>query len=297
MLGWRLWRQISRYTAHILENPIHRRIVGQAAPPLPFMLECAMLFLVPVIMLPAIVFTSAVYGVRWATLISQSIAREQVTVAREQVTGRFDLLALTPNGSFGSAWVMACGAVQRTGMLYVLETPFSWLLRGFLMLIVFTSVAIFSLDVTFNNQTDAIIISLYTFAILMCALLIDHVHSVGLSVMIGLLAPTYTTRTADAGLRTADAGLLALTVYSMLQLTTYAVVGLFGFAVLPDLLVALLVSPMIRTLLLPIVRVVLLFTVRELVVIYLWTLVQQQYHAEKQDVNAVDLPATTVRIG
>lgn len=283
MLGWRLWRQISRYTAHILENPIHRRIVGQAAPPLPFMLECAMLFLVPVIMLPAIVFTSAVYGVRWATLISQSIAREQVT-------GRFDVLALTPNGSFGSAWVMACGAIQRTGMLYVLETPFSWLLRGFLMLIVFTSVAIFSLDVTFNNQTDAIIISIYTFAILMCALLIDHVHSVGLSVMIGLLAPTYTTRTADAGL-------LALTVYTMLQLTTYAVVGLFGFAVLPDLLVALLVSPMIRTLLLPIVRVVLLFTVRELVVIYLWTLVQQQYHAEKQDVNAVDLPATTVRIG
>ena len=283
MLGWRLWRQISRYTVHILENPIHRRIVGQAAPPLPFMLECAMLFLVPVIMLPAIVFTSAVYGVRWATLISQSIAREQVT-------GRFDLLALTPNGSFGSAWVMACGAIQRTGMLYVLETPFSWLLRGFLMLIVFTSVAIFSLDVTFNNQTDAIIISIYMFAILMCALLIDHVHSVGLSVMIGLLAPTYTTRTADAGL-------LALTVYTMLQLTTYAVVGLFGFAVLPDLLVALLVSPMIRTLLLPIVRVVLLFTVRELVVIYLWTLVQQQYHAEKQDVNAVDLPATTVRIG
>jgi len=283
MLGWRLWRQISRYTAHILENPIHRRIIGRAAPPLPFMLECAMLFLVPVIMLPAIVFTSAVYGVRWATLISQSIAREQVT-------GRFDLLALTPNGSFGSAWVMACGAIQRTGMLYVLETPFSWLLRGFLMLIVFTSVAIFSLDITFNNQTDVIIISIYTFAILMCALLIDHIHSVGLSVMIGLLAPTYTTRTADAGL-------LALTVYTMLQLTTYAVVGLFGFAVLPDLLTTLLLSPIMMALLLPIVRVVLLFTVRELVVTYLWTLVQQQYHAEKQDVNAVDLPATTVRIG
>ena len=283
MLGWKLWRQISRYTTHILENPIHRRIIGQAAPPMPFMLECAMLLLVPVIMLPAIVFTSAVYGVRWATLISQSIAREQVT-------GRFDLLALTPNGSFGTAWVMACGAIQRTGMLYVLETPFSWLLRGFLMLIVFTSVAIFSLDITLNNQTDAIILSIYTFVILMCALLIDHIHSVGLSVMIGLLAPTYTTRTADAGL-------LAITVYTLLQLTTYALVGLFGFSVLPDLLKALHLPALMMALLLPIVRVLLLFTIRELFITYLWTLVQQQYHAEKQDVHAVDLPTTILRIG
>lgn len=283
MLGWRLWRQVSRYSAHVLENPAYRRIVGQAGPPMPFMLECAMLLLVPIIMLPAIVFTTAVYGIRWTTLISQSIARERAA-------GRFDLLALTPSGAFGTAWVMACGAIQRTGMLYVLETPFSWLLRGFLLLIAFSSIAIFSLDSPVFDQTEAILIGIYTFALLIIALLIDHAHSVGLSVLIGLLAPTYTTRPADSGL-------LALTVYTMLQMTTYAIVGLVGFILLPDVFAALRASPLLIAALLPVLRIAVLYCIREVLMLYLWTLVQQQYNAEKQDVGAVDLPTTTLRIG
>ncbi len=276
MLGWRLWRQVSRYSALVLENPAHRRIIGQAAPSMPFALECAMLLLMPLIMLPAVVFTTAVYGIRWTTLISQSIARERAQ-------GRFDLLALTPRGEFGTAWLMACGAIQRTGMLYVLETPFSWLLRGFLILVAFSSIALFSLDSPVFDQTEVILIGIYTFAWLILALLVDHAHSVGLSVLIGLLAPTYATRTADAGL-------LALTVYSMLQMTTYAIVGLAGFILLPDVFAAIRANPLLIAALLPILRLAVLYCIREILILYLWTLVRQQYHAEKQDVGAVDLP-------
>jgi hypothetical protein len=278
MLGWKLWRQISRGAQHPPENPAHRRLIGTAPPPMPFALECAMLLMVPVIMLPALVFTTAVYGLRWVALISQ-------TIAREQTSGRFDLLALTPGGGFGTAWMLACGAIQRTGMLYVLETPFAWLLRGFLMLIVFTATTLFA--VTGPLASPPILLGLiFTYVLLIVALVIDHAHSVGLAVLVGLLAPAYTTRTADAGL-------LALTTYTMLQLTTYAITGLVGFALLPDIFTALNVSPPVMLILLPLLRVAILLAIREVLITYLWTLVQQQYQAEPQDVGAVDLPVTT----
>jgi hypothetical protein len=279
MLGLRLWRQISRQAEHILENPAHRRIIGRVAPPLPFALECAMLLLVPLIMLPALLFTTAVYGMRWTMLISQSIARERTS-------GRFDLLALIPNGAFGSAWILACGAIQRTGMLTVLETPFAWLLRAFLMLVAFTTFEGFAVNNPLASQPDAILSAIFTFILLILALLVDHAHSVGLATLIGLLAPTYTTRTADAGL-------LALTVYTALQLTTYAITGIIGFALLPDIFAALNAPLPLTVLLLPILRVTILYSLREVIILYLWTLVQQQYNAAKQDVHAVDLPATT----
>jgi len=45
--------------------------------------------------------------------------------------------------------------------------------------------------------------------------------------------------------------------------------------------------------LLPLLRVAILLAIREVLITYLWTLVQQQYQAEPQDVGAVDLPVTT----
>jgi hypothetical protein len=76
-------------------------------------------------------------------------------------------------------------------------------------------------------------------------------------------------------------------------LTTYAITGLVGFALLPDIFTALNVSPPVMLILLPLLRVAILLAIREVLITYLWTLVQQQYQAEPQDVGAVDLPVTT----
>jgi hypothetical protein len=279
MLGWKLWRQISQQAERPPENPAHRRMIGSAAPSMPFALECAMLLLVPIIMLPAIIFTSAVYGIRWSALISQSLAREKTA-------GRFDLLALTPGGAFGTAWLMTCGAIQRTGMLYVLETPLAWMIRGLMSLAIFWVLGLTGLFTYSGMEEGEVLVALlFGFVVLLAALWVDHLHSVGLAALIGLLAPTYTTRTADAGL-------LAVTIYTMLQLTTYAITGLAGFALLPDILGALNVPGIVTALLLPVIRLAILFVLRELLIIYLWTLVQQQYNANAADVDAVNLPVT-----
>jgi hypothetical protein len=209
-------------------------------------------------LLPAILFTSAFYSLRWAVTIGSLIAKEREV-------GMFDLISLSPEGGLGASWAICTASIHRNQSLQQIQSPMSWLVRLGFTLLILASLGNFVeplVPLGSSAAMDIIIPLLYLFT-LAGALYVDHMQSVAMGSLIGMLMPTYTRSRIDAGVG-------AFIVFLLLQVTTYMLTLLIGFSFLPSIFRGLGLTPTLATILLPILRLIIFGAIREGIIAGLW---------------------------
>lgn len=221
-------------------------------------LACAVILVAPFLLLPGLLFMSAIYALRWAVQIASIIAREREA-------GTYDLVALSPSGPLGCNRAISAACLHRHESLEQIQSPGAWIMRLAFNLILVVSVASFTepiLKEQYGEQLNAFIALLYL-GTMTLAIVIDHVQSVVAGSLIGMLTPHYVQGRMDAGF-------LAFAGFVGVQLVTYVVTLLAGFRMLPDVLLAFGAAPLFVTLALPIARLALFYLVREFLIQVLW---------------------------
>jgi hypothetical protein len=240
MITWKLWRGLKSPPIH---HPLFRRIIAAPLKPPPWYLGCLVIMVAPFLLLPAILFTSAFYSIRWAVTISN-------TLAREREAGMFELVALSPDGSLGASWAICTAAIHRNQSLQQIQSPMSWIVRLGFTLLILSSLGNF-VEPLVPPSADAgmltVIPLVYLFT-LAGALYVDHMQSVAMGSLVGMLIPTYTRSGVDAGVG-------ALIVFLML---------------IPNLLENLNFSPTLIAVILPTSRLLIFGVIREVMISILW---------------------------
>lgn len=261
MLTWKLWRGL-KSPPH--RHPLFRRVMLAPLRQTPWYIGCAVILVAPILLLPAILFTSAFYSMRWAINIGG-------TIARERESGMFDLIALAPDGGIGASWAICTASIHRNQSLQQIQSPMSWIVRLGFTLLVLASLGNFVQPLVPDEADGAlltIIPLLYLFT-LAGALYVDHMQSVAMGGLVGMLIPTYTRSRIDAGFG-------ALIVFLFFQVITYVVTLLVGFSLVPNLMMRAGVTPTAAAIALPIIRLVIFFAIREAMISGLWRILVER---------------------
>ena len=268
MLTWKLWRGLRQPP---FKHPLYQEVIGRPAAPMAASLGCVVVLIAPFVLLPALLFLSTAYGLRWAMQIAS-------TIARDHETRRYELVALSPEGAFGVSRAIMSAYVQRNESLAQIQTVGAWVLRLAFMLTIMlalTSLSTPILTTDYAPNVNEIITVLYLVTMAV-AIYIDHVHSVLVGLLVGMWIPVVVPRRLDASMG-------ALLVYLLLQVTAYLVVVLGCFTLLPALLGS--IPRPYNTVLLALLRVVVLFAVREILIRWLWATVVRQTNATPSELE------------
>jgi len=269
-MTWKLWRWVQ---TPVVRHPLYQRIVTMPQVIMPWYVGCAFIVLSPIILLPGMVFLSGVYGIRWAVQIAGSIAYE-----REN--GMYELLVLTPAGRIGINRAIMSANLFRNESFEQLQSLGAWVIRGFftltLMMIATSTMGIIN-PVDGESALAQVVVPLYLVT-MGAAIYIDHVQSIVLAVVVGMLVPTFTTRRIDAGAA-------ALILYLVCQVCTYVLTLLIGFNVAPYWLEGMGVSAMTQALILPFIRLVVFAASREGCIYYFWRVIVREMNTTPSEVQ------------
>jgi hypothetical protein len=276
MLSWKLWRGLRRAFP---EHPLYTRVLGTAFKPMGLAMACAIILVAPFLLLPGLLFMSAIYALRWAVQIASIIARE-----REAST--YDLVALTPFGPLGCNRAISAACLHRHESLEQIQSPGAWIMRMVFSLILVVSFAGFTEPILSDLYDPGLntFIALFYLATMALAIMIDHVQSIVAGNLIGMLTPHYVRGRVDAGL-VAFAGFVGV------QLVTYVFTLLAGFRVLPDVLLAVNAAPLFITLSLPLIRLALFCTVREFLIQVLWRALISELNVTTAELDFMTRPS------
>lgn len=234
---------------------------------LPWTVACLTIAIAPLVLLPAIILLSAAYGLRWAVQIAGRIAAEHEA-------GRYDLLAVLPDGTSGLARAVTAACLHQNGSLQQIQSVGAWILRGFFALVLMLSFANLSALAANDSEysTYSVFIALFYLATLLTAAYIDHVHSVVLAILVGMWIATAARRRLDAA-----GG--AFFVYLLLQITAYLITLVGGFTVLPSIAAIFPMGAGASAVVVAILRLALFFSIREAMIRVLWPVVQGEIGA------------------
>ncbi len=270
MLTWKLWRGLKRPAAR---NPLYQRIVNAPAQDIAWYFTCAIILAAPFLLLPAILFLSAVYGLRWTSAIAG-------TIAQERESGMFELISLSPPGMFGSSRAIMTACLHRNDSLAQVQSWGAWGIRMIFGLVLLMSFEILSTPII-RYDVDPFLGQIITpvyLVLLGVAVYLDHVQSIVMAELVGMIIPNYARRRTDASLG-------AAIVYLLLLVATYALTGFFGFAMLPPALELLPIAPQAQTILLPFIRVVIFYVIREILIRFLWQVLMRDTNAAPSDLD------------
>lgn len=294
MTTWKLWRGLNRPSYHhrlyqyALEQftpvnlyPNATRPVGLAL--LGLVIACAlfpatMLGMFMVLMLVVALFTvfnGTIYGVRWAVMIGEAIVREKEL-------GTYELLSLLPVGSLGTRWLMAAGCLHRKrGLQRNHQLLAAVLAVALITLAMIVAVELMSLNLerartVANNNVFQMLLTLISIAVVIAAIYVDHIQSVVLSGLVGMLTPSYTQQRLDA--RVWAAG-----IFLLLQFGTYVLAWLLGMLVLPAVFDLLGIRGAYVEVGLSISRLAIFYGLREAVIVIGWRTLIAQLNADARE--------------
>ncbi len=276
MLTWKLWRGLKKPAAR---HPLFQRIMTAPPQDMPWYITCGIIIVAPFLLLPAIVFLSAVYGLRWAMAIAGSIAKERET-------GMYELISLAPGGAFGSSRAIVAACLHRNESLAQIQSVGAWVMRMAFGLLLMMSVEMLSTPIIrydVDPLLGQIITPLYL-VMLGVAVYIDHIQSIVVAELVGMLIPIYARKRTDASLT-------AAVVYLLLQIGTYALTLFLGFALLSPLIEIIPIAPQSRTIILPILRVVIFYTIREVIIRGLWRAIVRETNASISEMDFMTEPS------
>jgi hypothetical protein len=255
-------------------HPLYQRIVTQPPYIMPWYMGCILILFSPFLLLPAIVFLSAVYGLRWAVQIASSIAHERES-------GMYDLLVITPAGALGIGRLVMSACLHRNESLEQTEAAGTWIMRGFFTVVVMLIAASLSPSIIPPDAEllGGVIVAVYLLTMGL-AMYIDHLQSMVLAVEIGILVPNYATRRIDASAT-------AFILYLVIQVSTFMLTLLIGFAIAPRILEIFQVSGVASAFALPIVRLGIFAGSREIIIRYLWRTLVRETDATPSEVEFI----------
>jgi hypothetical protein len=177
----------------------------------------------------------------------------------------FELVSLSADGGIGASWAICTAAIHRNQSLQQIQSPMSWIVRLGFTLLLLASLGNF-VEPLVPSEADiamqTLIPLLYLFT-LSAALYVDHMQSVAMGSLIGMLMPTYTRSRVDAGIG-------SLIVFLLFQVMTYVLTLFIGFSLISSLLGSLAVSAVAASIILPILRLGIFYAIREAIINGLW---------------------------
>ena len=229
-----------------------------------------LLLLIPLVLL----LSGIVYGIECATRVSHALAREH-----ENST--YALLALCPPGSLAVSWVICTSVLYRNRefeRLYdVIQSSINIALIGIGILFVLVLLVSFAAAAPFNNGAltpNLLVIIGVIFAVMYW----EFVQSVLLGCVVGLLTPTYTMSSLDAGL-------FAPGVFLMLKMVVYSVSALVGLNILPDVFVRLRLDGPSIEMILTVLRGLIFIAIQEGAIRLTWQHLMKRVNASNNDVQ------------
>lgn len=228
MMTWRLWRlffgtlprhPLFWYPMYAVSAPkpapsrnIFRRI-GRLLLVLIMPLVVWILFLPMFVMLPLLLVLAATYG---GALAAFSVSRLTI---REYETGRYDQIAVTPDGDFGLSWALAQRVLRRHPSM----RQFLRSMRAIHAILFGTMLGISVINLLFLGSDQAFILEsglpvLLIVITFILFLRLDLMQALLIGTMVGMLSPTWTRRS--------DSSLLAVSLVMLLQFGMYLVVAL-----------------------------------------------------------------------
>jgi hypothetical protein len=255
-------------------HPLYQRIITQPPYIMSWYMGCALILFFPFLIFPAIVFLSSVYGLRWAIQIASSIADEREA-------GMYDLLVITPPGMIGIGRLVMSACLHRNESLEQTEAGGTWIMRGFFTVVVMLIAASITPPIIPPDAAlfGGVIVVVYLLTMGL-AMYIDHLQSIVLAAVVGILVPSYATRRLDASA-------VAFILYLVIQVVTFMLTLLIGFAIAPKLLEVFQVSNVASAFTLPVVRLVVFAGSREVIIRYVWKVLVRETDATPSEVEFI----------
>ena len=269
MLTWKLWRAVQNppfthpiflrafeapaipfhrygYTIWILFSPL--LLCG-----LSFSLRQAFEFVFVFAFLQLYILYVGVHSLTWAMNVSSAIVKEQEAKTH-------DLLCVTPIGSVGAYWAIFTGCIYRKSEFLDFSNGSTWIIRFLFALPTIAVTILFAY--TRVTRIDPITVLVY-FVLLMIAFYVDHVQSVLLASLTGMLVPNYTHNPVESRL-------FVLGSFLTVQGISYFLVGLIGFVLLSAVYDAIPQKSIYLEISLPVLRLIVFYAIRDGIIRLLW---------------------------
>lgn len=279
-MTWKLWRALHTppirhpLFGRIVSQPTHRftHIIGWLWP-VGISLLIALIFVgiwyAPRIIMPAlftpsvaagiglVLFTGTIYGMIWSANISS-------VIGRLRGEGKYDLLCLSPLSPFSINWTVCTGYLYRSELFPRVSRQRA---RTTQLILTITAALIMPLFIGIASANEDFVIELVITALhiicVACAFQIDHMQSVIIGSLSGILAPIHNHNLLDTRL-------FATFTFLSLQFTSYFVSAYLGFDLLPRLVTQFGLDAVTIELLLPLARLLVFFLAREVIITLLW---------------------------
>lgn len=204
-----------------------------------------------------IMLGGTLHGVDWALAISD-------TVAQARANNMLDLLSTTPRGAIGAVWSLALSQLHRASSFF---TRYDRRRRIFLSLGTLLLVLIFVLGGTVLNTAfadlDPLLVGVLSSFALLVAVYMDYIQSIVVSLLVGMIVPSFSQQRFDAQV-------FGLSGFLVAQFGTYLVTFLVCFLILPTIgrMFGFDNTSLELILLLP--RLLVFFLIREALIVLLW---------------------------
>jgi hypothetical protein len=243
------------------------------------MLSPIFLILAAVAML--LILNGTIYSLVWSVRTSGTIARE-----RERQT--YDMCCVSPEGSLGVNWAICTGFLHRDNRLEQIHMVVRTLLGvGFVLVLLIALVLISNAGQVrptkfAQEEAQQYALMIVHVGTAIALIYIDHVHSIVLGCLVGILVPSYVNRRIEAQLGT-------LGLYLTLQVSAYAVAGIIGLVILPAIYDE--TASGLAQISLAIVQVLIFYATREAMITYLWNKLVERLNVTPDEESLVARPA------
>lgn len=231
----------------------------------------ALFLLLPLMLLVFMLLNGLYYGLVLALVVSGAISHE-----RER--GLFHMLSMTPIGALGTGWIICTAVIYRDDVLervhITVRIVFYVALAGCVLLM--------GLSLLFSSFTSEVALrrggpegTLVTFVAVIGLLFffyIEHIQSLVLGSLAGVLTPLYISGDVNAGLVAAGS-------FLALQIGVYLLAFFSGFVLLPSLLHGAGLEGHYAAFLLVPLRVLGLYLLREALIEGVWRLLLRRVNA------------------
>lgn len=220
-----------------------------------------------------ILLGGTIYGVDWALAISDAVA-----VARTNNT--LDLLCITPRGAIGATWTLGLSQLHRASGFRSRyagrrKVFFSLGVGFFLLTFALGWMVLTATNANVGSLLDltALLVGVLSGFVLLVATYVDFIQSIVVSVLVGMIVPTFSRQRFDAQL-------WAMSGFLVAQIGSYFLTYLIAFVVLPVALHTFALEFTTLELLLLLPRLFVFFLIREALIALLWRWLVVQFNEE-----------------
>ena len=236
-----------------------------------------------------LILGGSIHGVDWALAISD-------TVAQARTNNTLDLLSATPRGAIGAIWSLALSQIHHASSFYsrYARRRRIFFSLGAVLLVLILALGGMVLTTTNANvrsllDLSALVVGVLSSFALLVATYVDYIQSIVVSLLVGMIAPSFSRQRFDAQV-------LGLGGFLVAQFGTYIATYLVCFLILPSIGQAFSVDSITLELILLLPRLFVFFLIREALIVLLWRWLILQFNEELPAFDTGSKPSLVKRV-